>query len=448
MANITASLGNAGLRATNNFITNADPESWRPGFSTLWPNGDLPMAALTNRMKKRVVKSVNFNWFDKLPGNMSGKIEGIYTDSALSSAYTSGGVDGSIVYIKLGVTNGRTAAETAVTFVRGNGVVIRDNTDPTLDVVGKVIDVQVNGTSSYLAVRLLEADDNSLYSRDLSDAVTDGIVVQMGTINPEGGEPPNAVGANPDQFSNRTQIFKDTIEITGSARQTELRYANSQYDMDQVEALYRHGQGMEGAFLWGVSSNKIGTNGKPERTTRGLINTIRTYAPDNVFTFNLASGYSGKTWVESGEAFLDAALTQIFKYGSDEKMVFAGAGAISGLNTIAKAYGNINISPNETSYGLKVTKWNTPWGSVALKRHPMFTQWATLNNAMVIFEPKNLTYVVLGNRDTKLMKDGEEKRNSGHLDMIQDYYMTECGLEYHFPQTNGLIFGVGLDNSV
>lgn len=447
MANITAAPTFAGIRGTDGFVTNADRDSWRPGFTTLFPNGDLPLTAMTNRMKKRVIKNRKFHWWNKLPGLIHGKIAGIYTDVALSSAYTTDTGVGSVVYVKLTTTNGKTAAVAAASFVVGNGVTIRDETDPTADVQGEVINVVVNGSSSYIAVRLLEADDNSLYSRDLSDAATGGTLIQNGTINSEGSEPPPSVAYDPDEYENITQIFKDSLDLTGTALETELSYGDVAYEEAKKDALFRHGTGMENAFLWGIQTESVGSNGKRKRTTRGLIPTIRAYAPDNVAAFNLATAYAGKTWVEKGEEFLDTYLTQIWKYGRSDKMVFAGAGAISGLNALARTYGHITITPGQTKYGLAVDTWVTPWGTLKLKRHPLFTHMGTYNNALLIFEPENLTYVHIRNRDTKFFDD-KDKKNSGNLDGLQEYFQTEAGLEFNHSISNGLLFGVGQDSAV
>lgn len=447
MANTTAAITYPGRRGTGDFISNADRDGWRKGLTRLFPNGELSLTALTSQMKSRSEDHVKFHWFDKLPPNISANIAGIYTNVALSSAYSSGGTTGSLLYIKVTTTNGRDAATTAKSFVAGSSVAIRDETDPTNTVRAKVLNVVVNGSSSYLAVRLLEADDNSAYSRDLSDAATGGVVVDLGTINPEFGEPPASRASDPDEYENRTQIFKDALEISGSAKSTTLTYGDSEYLELKKDALFRHGTGMENAFLWGINTTNTGENGKPERTTMGLCTAIQTYAPDNVSAYNLESAYSGKTWAQSGKDWLEAKLAQIFKYGSDTKMCFAGAGAIIGLNTLAETYGHINIEPGQTSFGLKVTRWITPWGVLELKRHPLFTHMGTYNNSLVIFEPKNLTYVYLKDRDTKFVDD-KDSRNSGNLDGLQEYYITEAGLEFHNSISHGLLFGVGQANAV
>ena len=63
--------------------------------------------------------------------------------------------------------------------------------------------------------------------------------------------------------------------------------------------------------------------------------------------------YNADEWITSGEEWLDVQLEKIFRYGSMEKMAFAGSGAILAINKLAKANGQINLTPETTSYGLK-----------------------------------------------------------------------------------------------
>jgi len=66
---------------------------------------------------------------------------------------------------------------------------------------------------------------------------------------------------------------------------------------------------------------------------------------------------------------------------------------------------------------------------------------------MLFFEPKNLNQQVID--DTDFYAEGE-KQNTGHnrIDGIKEEYLTELGLEYHFPETMGILYGVGQDNIV
>jgi hypothetical protein len=66
---------------------------------------------------------------------------------------------------------------------------------------------------------------------------------------------------------------------------------------------------------------------------------------------------------------------------------------------------------------------------------------------MVIFEPEGLKSRIID--DTTFYPDGE-KQNTGYgrKDGTNEEYLTEMGLEYHFPSGWGYFNGVGLDNEL
>jgi hypothetical protein len=319
-------------------------------------------------------------------------------------------------------------------------VLLRDSAHLDMDVTAKVVGVVKNGANSYLACKLLEADDNGA-STDLSDC---NIVKIMGNINAQGGPMPDAISYSPVELSNRTQIFRTSLDITRTARKTLLR-SDDAYKEAKRESLQYHMIEIENAFFWGVQSSNVGSNGKPETTTDGIISAIKTGASANVNNFSLNTTYSGDTWLQSGEEWLDAMLEQIFRYGASEKMCFAGSGTLLGINRLAKSAGQIQLSPMTVSYGMKVLEWITPVGVLYVKTHPLFSYDATTRNAMVILEPSELKYRYID--DTMFIED-DGKHGQNRKDGTTEEWITECGLEYHHPLKFGFLSGFNTDNVV
>ena len=54
-----------GLRDTSNFVADQRPQNWREGIMLLYPNGKMPLLALTSVMKSRSVDDYTFNWWEK-----------------------------------------------------------------------------------------------------------------------------------------------------------------------------------------------------------------------------------------------------------------------------------------------------------------------------------------------------------------------------------------------
>lgn len=425
-----------GMRGTGDWGTDERPKNYRETILYLYPNGTAPLTALLSKMSEESVDDPEYNWWTKLLPAQSGTITGVYTNTSLSTAYVSGGVAGDTVYVKL-------AQAEADEFRPGHQVLLRDTDHLDVDVNAKVISVVKNGANSYLACRLLEADDNGA-STDLSNA--DKVLI-IGNINPEGAAIPEAIAYNPDKWYNYTQIFRTPLEITRTARRTKLRTADA-YKEAKREALELHSIEMEKAFLWGIRTENMGSNGKPERTTMGLIPAIKTGAPQNVSDFTLDTIYSGDTWAESGETWLDEKLELLFRFGSGEKMCFAGSGAILGLNRLAKITGQIQLQPMSTSYGLKVTQWISPFGTIYLKTHPLFSYDASTRNSMVLFEASELRYRYIDDTIFCSMDHAKVSPSHERFDGTKEEYLTECGLEYHHPSKFMFLSGLNQDNSL
>lgn len=428
-------MGFLGMRGTGDWATDERPKNWREGILYEYPNGDVPLTAIMGKGLSQPVDDAEFYWWTKTLPTQAGDITNIYTNAAMSSAYVSGGVAGSVLYVKVAVA-------TADHFRAGHQVLLRYNSDLTVDVNAKVIAVQKNGASSCITVKLLEADDNST-SYNLSDA--DRILV-IGNLNPEGGSMPSAIAYDPTKIYNYTQIFRTPLSITRTARLTKLRTGDS-YKEAKRECLELHSIEMEKAAIWGIRTENIGDNGKPERTTRGLIDIIKTYASGNVSDYSLDATYSGETWLASGEEWLDSKLRTMFRYGKREKLCFCGDGALLGISRLAKNVGQWTFTPETKDYGISVNTWRTPFGTIYLKTHPLFSYEEANQNSMVIFEPEGLRFRYI--TDTTFFPD-KDKQNTGwaRRDSTDEEYLTEMGLEYHFPTGWGYLNGVGKDNAV
>ncbi|MCJ7760331.1 DUF5309 domain-containing protein, partial [Candidatus Bathyarchaeota archaeon] len=299
------------------------------------------------------------------------------------------------------------------------------------------------------AVKLLEDDDNSVLTipGDLSDCDNFKII---GNINPEGGEMPDAIALNPTKVYNYTQIFRTPLSITRTARKTRLR-TGDQYQKAKSEALEMHSWEMELAFLCGIRTENIGDNGKPERTTMGVINFIRQFAAANCDDYTLNPNFQGQDWEQGGEEWFKAMLEQIFRFGAEEKLCLCGSGFLLGIDALATYEGHINLSPAQKTYGMQIRSWLTPFGVIHLKTHPLFSYDATTRNMGIILEPKEMTYKYIddtafyGETSAKTHPEGYGNRR---LDGTNEEYLTECGLEFGLPQKCAVLNGVGLDNEL
>jgi len=139
----------SGMRGTGDWVANQRPENWRQQILYLYPNGSAPLTAILSMMGSESVDDPRFHWWTQEQSAVGGAVSHIYTLPDLSKAYVSGGVAGDVVYAQITTTLANRIRE-------GHQILLRDASDYSVDVVGKVIGVTRGTTDSVLAVKLLE----------------------------------------------------------------------------------------------------------------------------------------------------------------------------------------------------------------------------------------------------------------------------------------------------
>lgn len=425
-----------GLRTTSDFtVTGQRPENWREALLMLNPFGNTPITAMTTMMKSRKVDDPKYHWFEKKLVRQGATITAgdVKTTSLLATGATTGSA-GDVKYVKL-------AAADVVFFRPGHTVRLIENTYLN-EVAAKVLDVMVNGASSYITVKLY-ATVSFTNAKNLAD-ITD--VVVNGNVNPENSEMPPAIAYDPAENNNYTQIFRTTLDISRTAMQTHLRTGDALAQL-KTDCLLYHGVEMEKAFLFnGAPTQGTGANGKVERTTGGLKYVIT--QAGNTGDYRYDTAYSGKQWIEGGWDWIRAQIRNVNKYdgGTDGKLVICGMGVPTAFEQLAQASGYFNLSDATTSYGLKVKRWTTSLGVLDIKVHPLMNLERTSENSMFILNPPFINYNYI--QDTMYQEDNSyEEGGATSRDGKVEGFLTECGLEVWHPETMGYFTGVGLLNT-
>jgi hypothetical protein len=424
-----------GLQSTADWSdSNYIPGDYREAILRWYPNGEAPLTAMLSKLPSEVTDHYRFDWWTEGLPTQGAAITECYHDALLGTAYTeTDGVAGDIIYAKF-------ATEVLCKEFRvGHKVMFRDNSMPGAELVGKVVATNLNGASSYVAVKLLEADDAS----GVTGYDFDYLYI-IGNMNPQASESVDAISYQPVNDYNYTNIWRTALEIAGTTLATKTRVGDW-YQHEKQNALRMHSIEMEKDAFWGIRYLGTGTNGKPEYSTGGLIRRITT----NRYYYTTDTDYAGKTWVQGGKDWLNTKLAAIFKYGSDTRMVYGGVGAILGLNILAETYGNIQLTVAQAEYGIKVMEWITPFGVIYLKRHPLFSYETADNYSMVMFEPKECKYRYMKDRDTHFRPDDRLKKGTWtDRDAIKEGWLTEGGFEWGIEPTFAYLRGVGQDNTV
>jgi len=396
-----------GLRDTSNFATNERPENWREMLLYLYPNGKLPLAALTAAMKERQVDDPVFHWWEKA---LDDRRLALGQNIAASAA---GAVE----------TWTLAAGSNALSFVANDHLFV-ENTE-------EVVRVYADPTSDTSITVVRGAQGSTPAAVTYAGAGVNPNLLGIGSAFEEGSLAPSGTNFDPTERYNYTQIFRRTLEITGTASKTRLRTVPALKEARR-ECLEYFGIDMERAFWLGYRST--GTkNGKPFRTTAGIYNQMS--------SSNMHAASNGEFDME----WLEAKFELIFREGSDEKVAMCGAKALSAINTCVRKNSSYQWTTGEKQYGMKVTRLVTPFGELVFKTHPLFTQntggttggsaYYGMNTWAFILDMKEIEYVYMKERDVQyqgnLAAVGQDALKSG--------YIGECGLELHHPSVHFLL---------
>jgi hypothetical protein len=389
-----------GLRHTGNFQGDQRPKNWRETILLLKPNGKAPLTALTSMMKSASTDDPEFSWFEKpMPSQ------------------------------RLQLSADLTAVATTIALVGGadnlkTGHVIRvEHTDELL---------YVTADPTNLTSMVVQRAFAGSTAAPVTVASQNPFVHVVGSAYEEGSEAPTGVNYDPTKQRNYTQIFRNTLEMTRTAQKSRLR-TGDQVKEAKRECLELHSIEMEKAFFFGRPFE--GTrNGKPLRTTGGVINWID---PANVV--NNADGSINMLELEGW-------LERIFRFGSTEKMAFCGNAVVLGINQAIRRNSQFQIMSGIKEYGMNVMRLVCPFGELVIKTHPLFNQitssaspnYNALDSWMVVLDMDNIRYRPFDGADTKW--EGDLQANG--LDGMKAGYLSECGLEVNHASTHFLIRGI------
>jgi hypothetical protein len=402
----------AGLRGTGDFGTDERPKSFREGILRIRPNGNAPIFALTSRAKKeKGVTDPQFFWWDETDTNVRLLVNGNVSD--VGTTITVSSVD---------------PTATTLDVLYGTATNLKDG-----DVLQVELATQVTSYASTELLLVLSAPNATtiLVQRGFAGttplagaaSIPNGAFLTLiGSAYAEGTAAPKATSRNPVQFGNRTQIFKDTYELTGTANETEFRTGNP-WSEDKTRKMFDQARAIEWSILFGKQSEAISAlNGKPIRTMGGL----REFIPASRTTI-----FAGATNVSvaGGTSLFLNAVFKAFDFeteAGDERIIMAGNGALNALNLGAMADANSDIwfeGPIDV-YGMRLNEWIVPQGRLLVKSHPLMNQHPLYTNSMFVLDFSMLRYVYLRNRDTQVRDDVQTKDE----DVRRGLIMTECSI--------------------
>ena len=396
----------AGLRGTGDWATDERPKNFREYILWRNPNGTAPLFALTAKMKKETVDDPEFSWWDEPNDLVRLQVNGAVGNTAVETTIVVDSADPS--------TSSPTLAWGLATHLKPGDLLMVEPSSDNATFNHEVIKVtNVISTTTFQVQR-------AAAGTTIGNIANDAWLVKIGSAYAEGTGAPDSTSRNPMKYSNYTQIFKDTYELTKTAAATKVRTGDPLANEKKRKG-FDHARDIEMALLFGRKSETTGPNGKPLRTFGGIRSFI-----GSATTTVLTNGYTLNTVLD--------AVTPVFDFDTeagDTRIVFAGNIALNRFNTLIQGQtsaARVNFQGLSKVYGMNFNEYVIPQGRLLIKTHPLLNRHSLYRNSIFIVDPSAIKYRPLKGRDTKF----EDNIQTKGEDVIRGQWLTEFGIEVRY----------------
>lgn len=411
---------------SGSFTAAERPESWLRMINLIFPNGDVPLTAVLGMQPQKRVTDAHYNWFEK---GLAVKEALVFGAETPHSGTVTPGAD---------IVGGGEAATGATT-----GILVADASifEPG-DIIqnlrtGELLLVTVVNTTTNEITALANHGAKFASGQTWTGVASPGAgadwIQVVGSGSPEGAGSKASHLYQPTQHFNYTQIFRNSYELTRTALRTELRWdADGPMTEAQRDAFHQHCLDVERALLFsernlstaiagGTGNLTTVSAGRPLRTTRGFENwlpTASTSASTPSVNWDIGTANSGNIT----EDIIDSWCEELFRYGSNEKLVLCGGTFLNAFNKLAKTRFTINAVPTDQTYGLALVRYTTPFGDLLLRQHPLLSANPVRRKDALAVDAAYFEMVVL--------EDTEHRENIQAVDAdgVKGEFITELGV--------------------
>ena len=383
-----------GVFASDQNIPSARKGDFASGILQTMPTGSAPLLALSAGMESQGATDTVVTWFEE--NHLSGRIN---------------------------VTNNAASGVTLVV------------DDASQIIAGLVYLIETSGEYIYVesvagsTVTVLRGFGGTTVTA-LDGSGTNEPIQRITNAQEEGSGKPTAIANLGFPRFNYMQIFRNAWDVTGTARVVDYHTGDIVAKNKRDAGIY-HSEDIERAMIWGKQAIGI-QNGKPFRTMDGIQSQIKT---------NVTAQGTDTTWTEIDQFLMDVFARNI-KGKPNERIAFCGNTVLQVLNKIARTDGNltqINLVPGQTDFGMKITKWMTPYGDISLLTHPLFNESPVWTKDMLVLHPGAMRTRYL-RRTFEDMNDKDGTRAGADADF--GVITTEMCMEYRSEITGGLFTGI------
>jgi hypothetical protein len=127
------------------------------------------------------------------------------------------------------------------------------------------------------------------------------------------------------------------------------------------------------------------------------------------------------------------------RYRPGSKLALASGVGVSALNKFPAS--KQQTRNDESTYGMDVTKYTSPFGSLNLVWHPLL-EGTKYGGYIIVLDMEQVAYRYLANdqesRDTSVLQNRQPRDQDGRKDEL----LSEIGLEFGLQRAHGVLTGI------
>lgn len=362
----------------------------------IMPTGMAPMFAFTAGMESAGASDTTITWFEENVN--SGRIN-VINNAALTTSFT--------------VDNETTIKQSDIFLIEATGEYI---------FVASVTAAVATVIRGFAGSTITTIDGSS----------TPVPMQRIGTAHEEGSPRPIAQANLGYPVTNNMQIFRNTWDVTGTARVVQF-HTGDRIAKNKADNAQFHSEDIERSLMWGRKTIGI-VNNKPFRTFDGIMTQIKT----NVEAQGAGSIGASVSLTEIRD-FLQSIFERNIRGKPNERISFVGNTVLAVIDDLVMNVTQYNVTVGEDMFGMRVKKLITPFGDLSLVTHPMMVLSPLWTKDLYVLHPGAIRVRYL--RRTFADDYDLDGRRAGD-DADFGVLTTEMSVEYKAELTGGKFTGI------